>query len=87
MRQSLSKAQDILVEWQRETTLTQILGHFLSIVSEMLTLVLCIFFLKQWLAFDLFRGPALSSGAGGPEAHGFHFALKWRVSDHKRWRA
>ena len=66
MRQSLSKAQDILVEWQRETTLTQILGHFLSIVSEMLTLVLCIFFLKQWLAFDLFRGPF--SGSGGPEA-------------------
>lgn len=66
VRQSLSKAQDILVEWQRETTLTQILGHFLSIVSEMLTLVLCIFFLKQWLAFDLFRGPF--SGSGGPEA-------------------
>ena len=62
--QTLSKAQDLLVEWQRETTLTYLIGHFLSIVSEMLTIFICIFFLKQWLTFDLFRGPL----PGAPEA-------------------
>lgn len=30
-------------------------AHFLSCLSEVLTFFICIFFLKQWLQFDLFR--------------------------------
>lgn len=30
-------------------------SHFLSCITEMLTFFICIFFLKQWLQFDLFK--------------------------------
>lgn len=57
----LEPTQEFLLELQKTTTSALMqhgsLGmlHFLSCLSEMLTFFICIFLLKQWLQFDLFR--------------------------------
>jgi hypothetical protein len=45
------------------TLMLTLAAHILAWLSEMLTFFLCIFFLKKWLQFDLFRGLP-----GAPEA-------------------
>ena len=61
-------AKEALFEVPKEATLI-ILAHCLTCLSEMLTFFICIFFLKQWLQFDLFRGLP-----GAPEAAIFNAA-------------
>ena len=51
-------SKEFLWELQKaatSATLMQDAKHFLACLSEMLTFFICIFFLKQWLQFDLFR--------------------------------
>lgn len=51
-------SQEFLLELQKaasSATLMQDAKHFLGCLAEMLTFFICIFFLKQWLQFDLFR--------------------------------
>ena len=51
-------SKEFLLELQKaasSATLMQDAKHFLGCLAEMLTFFICIFFLKQWLQFDLFR--------------------------------
>lgn len=51
-------SKEFLWELQKaatSATLMQDAQHFLGCLTEMLTFFICIFFLKQWLQFDLFR--------------------------------
>ena len=51
-------SKEFLLELQKaatSATLMQDSKHFLGCLAEMLTFFICIFFLKQWLQFDLFR--------------------------------
>ena len=51
-------SKEFLWELQKaatSATLMQDAKHFLGCLAEMLTFFICIFFLKQWLQFDLFR--------------------------------